>query len=175
MILGGLEFTSVPVHYRNVLKHQIITIFTSTSIYTDNHTSIFTLKADCPRVFLLDDPLPHPARLLHLQDEDVAADADLDTGISISLARTLVLTSPGSRQSHLCTTSLFPSSEAFFRINSITCNSSGSNIIPMTDMQSRYTGISLVRKHLCSFQSFLRPSRRHVAKYIFCKQLDGCY
>ena len=73
------------MHYRNVLKHQIITIFTSTSIYTDNHTSIFTLKADCPRVFLLDDPLPHPARLLHLQDEDVAADADLDTGISIKL------------------------------------------------------------------------------------------
>ena len=131
------------MHYRNVLKHKMITISTFTSICMDNHTSIFTLKADCPRVFLLDDPLPHPARLLHLQDEDVAADADLDTGISISLARTLVLTSPGSRQSHLCTTSLLPSSEAFFRINSITCSSSGSNIILMTDMCVSHLYVSI--------------------------------
>ena len=99
----------------------MIIISTCFYIKMDNHTSIFTLKADCPGMFLLDDPLPHPPRLLHLQDEDVAADADLDTGISIKLAGTLLLTSPGSRQSHLCTTSLFPSSNAFFRINSITC------------------------------------------------------
>ena len=69
-----------------ILKHQMIIISTCFYIKMDNHTSIFTLKADCPGMFLLDDPLPHPSRLLHLQDEDVAADADLDTGISIKLA-----------------------------------------------------------------------------------------